>query len=67
METEQHRLTPQAAARELGVSTDTLKRWEADGKIRAARTVGGHRRFEPAEVERVKNGEAIEDHPEATA
>jgi len=67
METEQHRLTPQAAARELGVSTDTLKRWEANGKIRAARTVGGHRRFDPAEVERVKNAEPAEESPEVSA
>ncbi len=30
----------------LGVSTKTIRRWEADGKIRSTRTEGGHRRFD---------------------
>lgn len=34
------------AARFLGVSAQTLIRWERDGRIRAARTLGGHRRFD---------------------
>jgi excisionase family DNA binding protein len=33
------------AARLLGVSIKTIRRWEADGRIRAVRTAGGHRRF----------------------
>jgi len=36
------------AARELGVSAATLRRWEAAGKIRAERTPGGHRRYDLA-------------------
>ncbi|BDG61815.1 hypothetical protein caldi_29050 [Caldinitratiruptor microaerophilus] len=36
------------AARELGVSAETLRRWEAAGKIRAERTPGGHRRYDLA-------------------
>ncbi|MBP0016496.1 MAG: helix-turn-helix domain-containing protein, partial [Cyanobacteria bacterium SBLK] len=31
------------AAKLLGVSTKTIRRWEADGKIKAVRTEGGHR------------------------
>ena len=33
------------AAELLGVSTKTIRRWEADGKIHSIRTEGGHRRF----------------------
>jgi putative resolvase len=31
-------------AKELGVSRDTLRRWEKAGKITVERTVKGHRR-----------------------
>jgi excisionase family DNA binding protein len=33
------------AARVLGVSIRTVRRWEADGRLTAVRTDGGHRRF----------------------
>ena len=33
------------AAEHLGVSALTLRKWEAQAKIRAFRTPGGHRRF----------------------
>jgi putative resolvase len=36
------------AARELGVSAETLRRWEAAGKIRFEGTPGGHRRYDLA-------------------
>jgi len=32
------------------VSTKTIRRWEADGKIKAVRTEGGHRRFEVSDL-----------------
>ncbi|MBU0494481.1 MAG: IS607 family transposase [Chloroflexi bacterium] len=38
------------AAQELGVSVDTLRRWEAAGKIQAERTPGGHRRYDLAQL-----------------
>ena len=38
------------AAKELGVSIATLRRWEADGKIQAERTPTGHRRYELAQL-----------------
>ena len=41
------------AARRLGVSVDTLRRWERAGRIVAVRTAGGQRRYTDAEVERV--------------
>lgn len=41
------------AARILGVSVPTVRRWEAEGKITAHRTLGGQRRFDRAELTRV--------------
>lgn len=38
------------AAELLGVSTKTIRRWESDGKIKAVRTEGGHRRFAVADL-----------------
>lgn len=32
-------------AKEIGVSLDTLRRWEKEGKITSERTSGGHRRY----------------------
>lgn len=34
------------AAKELGVSQDTLRRWERAGKITSERTLRGHRRYD---------------------
>ncbi|NMG21616.1 IS607 family transposase [Brasilonema bromeliae] len=38
------------AAELLGVSTKTIRRWEAEGKIKSVRTEGGHRRFEISQL-----------------
>lgn len=43
-------LTPLQAASLLGVTVKTLHRWEADGKIKSTRTVGGHRRYDIADL-----------------
>ncbi len=51
-------LTIGEAARILGVSVETLRRWDADGKIDAVRTPGGQRRFVRAAVERLLAGDA---------
>lgn len=42
------------AARLLGVSVGTVRRWEAEKKIKSIRTPGGQRRFRLDEVERVR-------------
>ena len=39
------------AGRILGVSTDTLRRWDAEGKITAVRTLGNQRRFRRSEID----------------
>lgn len=44
------------AALLLGVSVDTIRRWEADGKITGHRTLGGQRRFSRAEIDRILSG-----------
>lgn len=46
------------AAKELGVSIPTLRRWEAEGKIRSERTPNGHRRYDLAQLRGVKPYEA---------
>ncbi len=38
------------AAKEFGVSRDTLRRWEAAGKIQSERTPRGHRRYDLAKL-----------------
>lgn len=41
------------AAHYLGVSQDTLRRWEKKGTLIPRRTVGGHRRYSRKQLERV--------------
>lgn len=42
------------AAKVLGVSASTLRRWESEGKIRPARTLGGQRRYSLEELQRIR-------------
>ena len=41
------------AAEMLGVTVDTLRRWETDGRLRTSRTDGGQRRIDLTEVTRL--------------
>jgi molybdopterin-binding protein len=41
------------AAEMLGVAVDTLRRWEADGRLKTVRSAGGQRRITLAEVARL--------------
>jgi excisionase family DNA binding protein len=52
-------LTPLQAAELLGVTVKTLHRWEADGKIKSTRTVGGHRRYNIADLIGNKTGSEL--------
>lgn len=47
-------ITIQEAASVFGVSTKTLRRWEAAGKLVPQRTSGGHRRYFLSEVKKLK-------------
>jgi molybdopterin-binding protein len=49
-------LTLGEAAREIGVSVDTLRRWERSGKLRAVRDERNRRRVPRSEVERLAPG-----------
>jgi molybdopterin-binding protein len=46
-------LTLGDAAREIGVSVDTLRRWDRAGKLRTVRDERGRRRVSRAEINRV--------------
>ena len=57
-------LTIKDAARSLGVSVDTIRRWEREGKFTATRTTGSQRRFSQLDIEyleQFKNG-ILESH-----
>lgn len=42
------------AAEMLGVTVETLRRWERDGKVRVRRTTGGQRLVPTAEITRLR-------------
>lgn len=46
------------AAKQLGVSTDTLRRWDRSGKLRTTRDERNRRRVPVAEVERLRDAPA---------
>jgi molybdopterin-binding protein len=50
-------MTATEAARELGISLDTLRRWDRAGKLRVGRDSANRRVVSAAEVERVRGGE----------
>ena len=41
------------AARILGVSINTLRRWDKQGRLKAERTRAGHRRYDLAKLKRL--------------
>lgn len=51
-------LTVSQAADLLGVSGDTVRRWERAGRISAFRTPTGHRRFYRSEIELIRTASA---------
>lgn len=46
-------LKPQEAARQAGVSYQTLKKWIYEGKLHSVKTAGGHHRIPQREIDRV--------------
>ena len=59
------RLRVGRAAEMLGVSTETLRRWESDGRLRMARSAGGQRLVEVADIARLldERRRSAEDRP----
>lgn len=51
------------AAEMLGVSVDTIRRWEADGSLRTTRSSGGQRTVALSELARVRSRTARRQRP----
>ena len=51
---EEEYLRAAEAAAMLHVSPQTVSRWAAQGRLRHVVTLGGHRRFPRAEIERLR-------------
>ena len=49
------------AAKYIGVFTLTLRNWEKKGKIKAFRTLGGHRRFRQSDLDHIVNGDTTKE------
>lgn len=54
--TEAKKLRTSEVANLFGVTPRTVQLWADEGKLTTTRTIGGDRRFDPAEVERKLNG-----------
>jgi excisionase family DNA binding protein len=46
-------LTGSQVAERLHVSAKTVSRWAKEGKLGHLRTLGGHRRYNPADIDRL--------------
>lgn len=53
-------LTPRQLAHAIGVSESSMKRWVDEGRVRASRTAGGHRRIPIAEALRFVRESSLE-------
>ncbi len=53
-------LTVSKAAARLGVHPDTLRAWADKGLVSVIRTPTGYRRFEPDEIDRVRDEMGLE-------
>lgn len=47
-------MSPGEAARYLGISLTALRRWAAEGLVQSDRTEGGHRRYNAADIKKIK-------------
>ena len=56
-----HNLTAAQAARALGISIDTLRRWDRAGRITVHRDAANRRLVPASEVERLRGGEGAHE------
>jgi excisionase family DNA binding protein len=47
-------LTPNQVAERLGVSAKTVSRWAKAGRLAHQRTLGGHRRYDPDQIDQLE-------------
>jgi excisionase family DNA binding protein len=52
-------LTPAEVATLFAVDPKTVTRWAKAGKLTSIRTLGGHRRYLEAEVQRLRDGDFV--------
>ncbi len=57
------KLTSKEAARVLGVSEASVKRWADSGLLPMEKTAGGHRRFRPEDVAVIRRAESKDEEP----
>lgn len=55
-----HAYTATEAARELGISVDTLRRWDREGRIRTERDSANRRLVALEEIERLRGGADVQ-------
>jgi excisionase family DNA binding protein len=59
-------LSPRDAAEKLGITPDTLRRWEREGLIQCERTPGGQRRYREEDISSMLDGSPFEPSRRAT-
>jgi excisionase family DNA binding protein len=47
-------LTPTQVAERLHVSAKTVSRWAKEGRLAHQRTLGGHRRYDPGQIDQLE-------------
>jgi excisionase family DNA binding protein len=55
-------LRPREVAELLGVRTTTIARWAREGRLAPVFTPGGHRRYRPADIRKVLDSQASDEH-----
>ncbi len=67
MSAQRQLLTPREAARMLGISYPAIKNWILSGKLKTARTPGGHHRLAAASLKPYLQADAARPEPESRA
>jgi excisionase family DNA binding protein len=58
-------INPKEASKMLSVSPDCLRHWENEGKLKAVRTLGGHRRYRLEDIKNIMSGNDQQKTPTA--
>lgn len=45
----------------LGISYDTLRNWDKNGKLCSVKTFGGHRRYKFSDIELIVDGKKMDN------